>query len=125
MTQGGSILKADQIELFRKKRQAVATGNVHLIDPEVEIWASKANVDIVKETLELYDAKVRSRKSTYNLQGKKIYKLEGQNYAVLNGFFTTCDTTKGEPDWAISADHMDVDIGSTGTARGVPSSSST
>ena len=42
MTQGGSVLKADEIDMMRRERKARAIGHVHLIDPEVEMWATKA-----------------------------------------------------------------------------------
>jgi LPS-assembly protein len=118
MTQGGSILKADQIEVFRRLRQARATGNVHLVDPEVEMWASRATIDLNSERLVMYDAKVFAKKDTYHLAGKKIEKLEGQNYAVTDGFFTTCGCRKDTPDWAITADQMDVSVGGVGKAHG-------
>src|ERR1700730_14589825 len=44
MTQGGTVLKADQITVMRKTHTAHAIGNVHLIDPEVEVWASQPDV---------------------------------------------------------------------------------
>jgi lipopolysaccharide assembly outer membrane protein LptD (OstA) len=118
MTQGGSVLHADEIELFRRQREAVATGNVHLIDPQVEVWAKKAKVDVVNETLDLYDATVRSKRNTYHLKGDRIQKLQGQNYRIVKGFFTTCGCAKGAPDWSITADEMDVNVGHTGHARG-------
>jgi len=119
MTEGGSILKADQIKLFRKQRTAVATGHVHLIDPDVEMWATEAKLDIANETLELDNAKVQAKKATYLLAGKKIVKLQGQNYAITSGFFTTCGCLKERaPDWSISGDEMDVNIGKTATAKG-------
>jgi LPS-assembly protein len=118
MTQGGSVLKADQIEVLRRQREAIATGHVHLIDPDVEIWARRAKVNLAEETLELDDAKVKARASNYHLEGSKIRKLRGQNYQVINGFFTTCGCEKGAPDWAITADQMDVQLGGTGTLHG-------
>lgn len=118
MTQGGSILKADQIQVYRRQRQAVATGNVHLVDPEVELWATKASIDLNRETLVLYDAKVFAKQNTYHLAGQKVEKLEGQNYAITKGFFTTCGCRKDTPDWSITADQMDVGVGGSGTAHG-------
>jgi lipopolysaccharide assembly outer membrane protein LptD (OstA) len=118
MTQGGSVLHADEIELFRKQREAVATGNVHLIDPQVEVWAKKAKVNVANETLDLYDATVRSKRNTYHLKGDRIQKLQGQNYRIVKGFFTTCGCTKGAPDWSISANEMDVNVGHKGHATG-------
>ncbi len=119
MTEGGSILKADQIKLYRRQRIAVATGHVHLIDPDVEMWATEAKLDIVNETLELDNAQVQAKNTTYRLEGKKIRKLQGQNYEITSGFFTTCGcSVKRQPDWSITADQMAVDIGKTATASG-------
>jgi len=118
MTQGGSVLTADRIVLYRKQRQAVATGNVHLIDPEVEIWAKSAKVDLVDETLELDNAKVLAKSTSYHIEGDKVRKLQGQNYQVTSGFFTTCGCDNGRPDWAITADTMDLQVGGVGTAHG-------
>ena len=91
----------------------------HLIDPDVEIWASEGQLDIAKETLLLNDAQIQAKNTSYRLEGKKIRKLEGQKYEITSGFFTTCGCDKkGAPDWAITADQMNVDVGKTGTAKG-------
>ena len=120
MTQGGSILKADQIKLFRKQRTAVATGHVHLIDPDVEMWATEAKLDLANETLKMDNAQIRAKNTTYRIEGQKIVKLQGQDYEVTKGFFTTCGCAKekGAPDWSITGDQMDVNVGQTGTAKG-------
>ena len=119
MTEGGSVLRADRIKLYRRQRIAIATGNVHLIDPDVEMWATDAKLDVANETLELHNARIQARKSTYRLDGKKIVKLPGQNYQITSGFFTTCATSgQRAPDWSITGDQMSVDIGRTATAKG-------
>lgn len=117
MTQGATVLKANEIVLMRKQRMARATGNVHLTDPEMELWASQADVDLVKETLELKDAKIFAKQNTYHLEGKNIRKLEGQKYSILKGFFTTCGCEKGAPDWSLTADQIDLTMGETGHAK--------
>ena len=114
MTQGGGVLKADEIDVMRRQREAHAIGHVHLIDPEVEIWATEARLNITDETLDMYNAKVLAKQNTYHLEGKRIIKLQGQNYQVKEGFFTTCTCQKGAPDWSITADEMDVNVGSSG-----------
>jgi lipopolysaccharide assembly outer membrane protein LptD (OstA) len=118
MTQGGSVLKADEIDIMRRQRQARALGNVHLIDPEVEMWATEGTIDMTNETMVLYNAKILAKKNIYHLEGKQITKLEGQTYQVKDGFFTTCGCEKGTPDWSISAKQMEVNVGHTGTATG-------
>jgi LPS-assembly protein len=118
MTQGGSVLKADEIDIMRRDRQARAIGHVHLIDPEVEMWATEGTIDMTNETMVLYNAKVLAKKNIYHLEGKQITKLEGQTYQIKDGYFTTCGCEKGTPDWSISAKQMEVNVGQTGTARG-------
>jgi LPS-assembly protein len=117
MTQGATVLTADQITVMRKQRTARAVGHVHLTDPEAEIWASRAEVDLNNETLELDDAKVLAKRNTYHLEGKQIRKEHGQRYVVVKGFFTTCGCEPGTPDWSFTADQMDVHMGDTGYAR--------
>ncbi len=117
MIQGGSVLKADEIDILRREHQAKAFGNVHMIDPEVEMWATQANIDIINETMTLYDAKVLAKKDVYHLEGKEIIKQEGQTYVVKKGFFTTCGCEKGTPSWSINAKQMTVNMGHTGVAQ--------
>jgi lipopolysaccharide assembly outer membrane protein LptD (OstA) len=117
MTQGGTVLKADQITVMRREHRATAIGHVHLIDPEVEVWASQADINLEKETLELENAKILAKSNTYHLEGKRIRKIAGQKYTVLKGFFTTCGCEPGTPDWSLSADKMDVNLGQSGYAR--------
>ncbi|MGC2278350.1 MAG: LPS assembly protein LptD [Candidatus Binatus sp.] len=118
MTQGGTVLKADEIDIMRRDRKARAIGNVHLIDPEVEMWATEGTIDINTETMVLQNAKILAKQNIYHLEGKQITKLEGQTYEVKDGYFTTCGCEKGTPDWSIDAKQMEVNVGQTGTAHG-------
>lgn len=118
MTQGGTVLKADEIDINRRERQARATGNVHLIDPEVEMWATDGTIDMTNETMVLNNAKILAKQHIYHLEGKQISKLQGQTYKITDGYFTTCGCEHGTPSWSISAREMDVNVGQTGTARG-------
>ena len=116
MTQGGSVLKADEIDIMRRDRKARAIGNVHLIDPEVEMWATEGTIDMTNETMVLYNSKILAKQNIYHLEGKEIIKRKGQTYEVKKGFFTTCGCEKGTPDWSINAEQMIVNMGHTGTA---------
>jgi LPS-assembly protein len=116
MTQGGSVLKADEIDIMRRDRKARAIGNVHLIDPEVEMWATEGSIDMINETMVLQNAKILAKQNIYHLEGKEVIKQEGQTYEVKKGFFTTCGCEKGTPSWSINSDHMVVNVGHSGTA---------
>ncbi|MGA6971790.1 MAG: LPS assembly protein LptD [Candidatus Binatus sp.] len=117
MIQGGSVLKADEIDIMRRDHKAKAIGHVHLIDPEVEMWATEANIDIINETMVLQNAKVLAKKDIYHLEGKEIVKQQGTTYLVKDGFFTTCGCEKGTPSWSINAKQMTVNMGHTGHAQ--------
>ena len=119
MTQGAIVLKADEIDVNRREQEVRAVGNVHLIDPEVEMWATVATIDIINETMVLNNAKILAKQRIYHLAGKKITKLEGQTYKIQDGYFTTCGCEHGTPSWSISARQMDVNVGQTATAHGV------
>ena len=118
MTQGGSVLKADEIDIMRRERQARAIGNVHLIDPELEMWATDGTIDMVNETMVLNNAKILAKQHIYHLEGKQVTKLQGQTYKITDGYFTTCGCEHGTPSWSISAKQMDVNVGHTGVAHG-------
>lgn len=117
ITQANSTLTGDRIELMRRDQQAAAYGHVRLIDPVGEMFASQAQVQYDNETAILTNGKLIAANHTYRLQGKKLYKLTGQNYVVNDGFFTTCGCGGDTPDWAISGADINVHVGGSGVAR--------
>jgi LPS-assembly protein len=117
ITQARTTLTADQVDLMRRDRKMHAVGDVHLRDPLGNIISTDALINLNDETGDLTDATITDHAETYRLEGKKVKKLLGQHYAVLDGFFTTCGCEPGTPDWSITADHMDVHLGETGTAQ--------
>ncbi len=117
ITQAKTTLTADKVNLMRRDRKMHAVGNVHLKDPVGNIIATDAVVNLNDETSDLTNATVTDRDETYRLEGRKVYKLLGQRYKVLDGFFTTCGCEPGTPDWSITAEDMDVHIGESGHAH--------
>lgn len=117
ITQAKTTLTADKVELMRRERKMHAIGNVHLTDPVGNMIATDAVINTNDETGVLTDATITDHEETYRLAGQKVYKLLGQHYTVLDGFFTTCGCEPGTPDWAITADNMDLHMGETGTAH--------
>ncbi|HUY18033.1 MAG TPA: LPS assembly protein LptD [Candidatus Binataceae bacterium] len=117
MTQGGTVLKADEIWVMRRDHKARAVGHVHLTDPETKVTAKVATLDLNNETVELTDGEVYAHNNSYRLAGAKLRKLVGQRYQIDKGFFTTCGCEKGTPDWSISGDQIDLHMGSSGSAK--------
>jgi LPS-assembly protein len=118
ITQGKTILTADQVDLKRRQRVVHAVGHVRLVDPLGEITGSEGDVNLSDETADLIDGKVTDGQKTYRLEGAKISKQTGQRYSVTKGFFTTCGCDPGTPAWSITADQMNVHLGDEGIARG-------
>jgi LPS-assembly protein len=117
VNQAATTLTADRIDLMRKTHQAAAFGNVHLIDPEGQMFGSEGHVNWQDESVELTNGKLVAANHTYRLEGKKIYKLLGQHYQVKDGFFTTCGCGGDTPDWSISGADIDLHVGEKGVAR--------
>ena len=117
MTQANTVLKADEIWVMRRDHRARAVGHVHLTDPETNVTAKVATLDLVNETVELTDGEVYAHDNSYRLAGAKLRKLPGQRYAIEKGFFTTCGCEKGTPDWSIAGDQMNLHMGESGTAK--------
>ena len=117
VNQAATTLTGDRIDLMRKTHEAAAFGHVHLTDTEGQMFGSEAHVNWEDETLELTNGKLRAASNTYRLEGKKIYKLNGQHYEVRDGFFTTCGCGGDRPDWSISGADIDLHVGEKGVAR--------
>ncbi len=117
LTQGPTVLRADELHYARSSREARAYGHVKINDPECDITGSQAELGLDDETGRLLDGDVRLRGDNYHLEGKEITKLVGQHYLVHDGYFTTCGC-EGTPSWSITADQMDVHLGGTGSATG-------
>ena len=61
LTRGATLLTADMLEYDRSEHKDIAIGNVHLIEPMLEINASKASLDSNLETGVLNNAKISVR----------------------------------------------------------------
>ena len=102
LRQAGTVLQAHEMQFNRKTQSLMATGDVTLSDPDVDLTASRAEVNMTDETGELQNAKVTVKKSNYYLAGRDITKLLGQHYRVADGYFTTCGCESGTPSWSIA-----------------------
>ena len=117
LTQGPTVLSADELDYARSRREARAYGHVNIKDPEGLITGSQAELNLDDETGRLLDGDVRLSGDNYHLEGKEITKLFGQHYQVRDGYFTTCGC-EGTPSWSITADRIDAHLGGTGSVTG-------
>ncbi|MFZ1886385.1 MAG: LPS assembly protein LptD [Candidatus Binataceae bacterium] len=107
VTEGPTTLKADVITL--KNRTLVhAIGNVHLTDPDSNIFADDGTLDLTTEEAVLTHAKVHALDQSYYLTGSKLQKTTGQNYQAEDATLTTCTCNSDSPDWSFKAKHIDL-----------------
>lgn len=117
LRQAATLLQADEMQFDRKNQLLKAIGDVSLSDPDVDVTASRAEVNVEDETGQLQDAKVTAKQGNYYLAGRSIRKLLGQHYRVIDGYFTTCGCETGAPSWSIAGREIDATLGGKGTVR--------
>ena len=117
LRQASTLLQADEMQFNRKNQSLLADGDVNLSDPDVDMTASRAEVNMEDETGELQNAKVTVKQGNYYLAGRSITKLLGQHYRVIDGYFTTCGCEAGTPSWSIAGREMDVTMGGRGIVK--------
>ncbi len=111
LRRGPTLLTAKELRFKRDSRDASASGDVHLIDPELKIRASSAHLNLDTETGELENAVITPRVGAYTIAGRIIDKLSGARLHVLDGFFTTCGCEPGTPSWSVSGTTIDCRLG--------------
>ncbi len=117
MRQSSTLLQADEMQYDRKNQNLRAIGDVNLSDPDVDMTASRAEVNTEDETGQLQNAKITVKQSNYYLAGRSITKLLGQHYVVKDGYFTTCGCETGTPSWSIAGREIDAALGGRATVR--------
>ena len=117
LKQSQTLLQADEMQFNRKKQTLSARGAVKLTDPDVNITASQADVQVDDETAQLKNAKVTVKSSDYYLAGREITKYLGQHYRVTDGYFTTCGCESGTPSWSIAGREIDASLGGKGIVK--------
>jgi LPS-assembly protein len=105
----GSVLKAGSVRYDTATKEVVAEGDVYFEDAKTKITASKAELNLNKETGVLYDTEVLFKEQSYRVLGTKIEKRGPQSYFLETGSFTTC--TGPVPDWCVKGHEIDLEIG--------------
>ena len=109
---------ADQVQYSAKERKAIATGNVLLRDPDLEITSERVDYWVDSETAKASDVRYwyfpshgSGAADTVERVSKEVVKLENTTYS-------TCDFE--DRDWELKAEKVTLDREkSVGTARNV------
>ena len=117
LRQSATLLTADEMRFNRRQQKLVARGHVDLSDPDMNMTASQADVDVDDETGQMQNAKITVKQSNYYLAGRKITKFLGQHYRITDGYFTTCGCEPGTPSWSIAGREIDATLGGKGIVK--------
>ena len=107
-------LKAEQVEVDLKTRQALAQGGVQVLQGQGEaarvlLAADQAVVDLSGNTGWMVAARLSVPWSggEINLQGERIERLDEKTYRIEHGTMTPCQCPEGKtPDWEVEASRL-------------------
>ncbi len=117
VTIGGSVLAADAIDIDRAMGQAEASGSVVLEDPQGRVRAESASFLLEDETGYLEEGSLYLPQNRFQITGSRLEKGIGQSYRIWDATFTTCQCEDGVPDWSITGEEVDIELGGWGRLR--------
>lgn len=86
-----ATINADEVTYNEKTADVSAEGNVLYLDPDVRIRASRAFLNVEKNTGKLIEAEIFYKKDNYHIKGAEIEKTSEKEYFLKGATFTTCD----------------------------------
>jgi LPS-assembly protein len=105
----GGTLKAGRIRYDTATRDINADDGVYFEDEKAKITASKAELNLERQTGVLYDADVLFKEHSYRVFGSRIEKRGERSYFLEEGSLTTC--TGPVPDWCVKGHNVDLEVG--------------
>jgi LPS-assembly protein len=105
---GATRVKAEEVQVDRGTGEVRAKGKISVDDPEWQLKAESARLNIREETGEINGGELFIESGHLSLSGRRLQKSVGQSYRVEDGFFTTCLCESGSPSWRISADEVNL-----------------
>ncbi|MFP6662684.1 MAG: LPS assembly protein LptD [Deltaproteobacteria bacterium] len=117
ITNGETLLVADEIEINRATSEASARGRVVLEDASVRVRASRMVLNLDDETGILDEAEIYMPLTRFQMRGRWMAKGHGQTYRIRDGSLTTCQCDEGAPDWSITSGELDIDADGWGHIR--------
>lgn len=109
---------ADQVQYSAKERKAIATGNVLLRDPDLEITSERVDYWVDTETAKASDVRYWYFPSHGSGTADSVERVSQDVVTLENSTYSTCDFE--DRDWELKAKKVKLDReAGVGTARGV------
>jgi LPS-assembly protein len=117
LQKGELSLTSDQVEWNTDSGEAVARGEVRVVEPSGEISAAEMRFNLNTGRGHMREARIFLKEHNFHLVGEEIEKFDELSYRVTGGTFTTCVGEK--PSWKFGASRLDVTVGRYAQARHV------
>lgn len=119
VTQGPFRLTADHVTIKTLPGTLVATGHVHLTDPNSDLKSERLELNVNTEAGVVTHGSMYIRPSNSFFTGRVIRRLSEDHYRIKEGTFTNCDAKDGEiPAWRFKFDDLDVNTGESIAMKG-------
>ncbi len=112
---GGATLTARRIDYFRQQNQLAASGEVRLKRDRDWFTGDRATFAVATTKGVIEQPAVFLKQPNLHLSGSRLERSSAIDYAVTDGYFTTCDGE--EPSWRINAAAIDITLEEYASAR--------
>lgn len=115
LIQGDLEVRGQILQWNQQTGQIDAQGDVRFISPDEELAGSEASYNLQTGTGTVEKGRIFLRDENLHIQGESIERRGENEYHVEQGTFTTCDGDV--PSWKFGASQMDVTLGGYARAR--------
>jgi LPS-assembly protein len=112
---GGAAIETGKARYDADTGEAVLEGGVLYTDPDIEIRAERASLNLNTHTGVLYDAYIFVKGDNFHIRSEEVRKTGERTYTLKKASITTCDAPV--PAWCMRGRDMEVVLGDKVSAR--------
>ncbi|MDH5667087.1 MAG: LPS assembly protein LptD [Nitrospira sp.] len=116
---GAVTLTADHVTIHVLPGTVVATGHVHLTDPETDVTAEQLELNVNTEGGIVTEGRLFVPSKNSLVSGRLLQRFSEYHYRGKDGSFTNCDAQDGEvPAWRLKFQDLDATLGDSLALKG-------
>ncbi|MBM4138004.1 MAG: LPS-assembly protein LptD, partial [Nitrospira sp.] len=106
--QGTLTLTADHVTIQALTGALIATGRVHLTDPQTDVTGERLELNVNTEAGVVTQGQLFAPSRNSLVSGRLLQRFSEYHYRVKGGSFTNCDAQEGEvPAWRLRFEDAD------------------
>jgi len=116
---GAVTLTADHITIHALPGILIATGHVHLTDPQSDVTAERMELNVNTEAGVVTQGELFMPSRNSLVSGRLLQRFSEYHYRGKDGSFTNCDAQEGEvPAWRLKFQDLDATLGDSLALKG-------